>query len=57
MPTNAIDQLLADAVTSDDHPTVADVVVDPSGRPDAWCRVIVQFADGSACYITAEELR
>ncbi|ULP45916.1 hypothetical protein [Mycolicibacter virginiensis] len=57
MPTNAIDSLLADAVTGAAHPAVAEVITDPSGRPDAWTRLTVKFADGSACYISAETVR
>ena len=57
VPTNRIDSLIGDAVADAAHPAVAEVTTDPSGRPDAWCRVTVKFTDGSACYVSAEAVR
>lgn len=57
MPTPDLDRFLADALTAADHPEITDIAADPSGRPDAWCRVRATFADGSACYVNVEQAR
>ncbi|MCB0927102.1 MAG: hypothetical protein KDB70_04085 [Mycobacterium sp.] len=57
MPSPDLDQFIADALTAHNHLDVAEVVADPSGRPDAWCRVKVVFSDGSAAYIGVEAAR
>lgn len=58
VPTSAaLDGFIAGALTCLNHEEIIAVTPDPSGRDDAWCRVLVTFADGSACYVSVEVAR
>lgn len=56
-PTDRVDDFLATVIAESDHPEIVSVQMDPSGRPDAWTRVKIVFADGSAMHIGAELAR
>jgi hypothetical protein len=45
----AIDRFLEATITADPHPDIASVSIAP--EPTAYCRVRVDFRDGSAIFI------
>lgn len=49
MATAALDAFLTGILTTATHPAIAAVTV--ADDPAAWCRVRVDFTDGSAVYL------
>lgn len=55
-PEASVEETLAELIIRSGHPQIASVQLRPSG-PEGWCKLRINFVDGSAAYIGTEKSR